>query len=169
MDLKAWHPNVFVGLGSNIGDRSDYLNQALESIKKRNHIRVIQKSGIFETEPWGDPEQQPFLNQVVELEVGQDPHELLILLQHIENGLGRMRAGQWKPRTIDLDILLFGQSEIHENGLCVPHPELRNRRFVLVPLAEIAGDFYVSPFGMTVSALLEECPDTGWIRKYQSG
>lgn len=124
---------AYVGLGSNLGERESLIRSAAEL------IGVRRLSTIIETEPWGYESQPRFLNAVAEVETELDARGLLDRLLDVERRLGRERTGpQWGPRTIDLDLLLFGDEEIDEPGLIVPHPHLEKRRFVLEPLAELA-------------------------------
>jgi 2-amino-4-hydroxy-6-hydroxymethyldihydropteridine diphosphokinase len=123
---------AYVGLGSNLGDREALIRGAAEA------IGAVRLSTIRETEPWGLEEQPPYLNAVAELETSLGPRRLLDRLLDVERQLGRERAGpRWGPRTIDLDLLLYGEQVIDESGLRVPHPYLLERRFVLEPLAEL--------------------------------
>jgi len=139
---------AYVGLGSNLGDREDLIARAAEAIGAQ---RV---SSVIETEPWGVHDQPPFLNAVAEVETPLDARAFLDELLAVERRLGRERDGtRWGPRTIDLDLLLFGDDRIDEPGLVVPHPYLHERRFVLGPLAELAPGLDVPGRG-PVSALL---------------
>ena len=123
---------AFVGLGSNLGDREALIREAAGLIGAR------RLSTIVETEPWGYVDQPRFLNAVAELDTPLAARALLDLLLAVERRLGRDRSGpRWGPRTIDLDLLLFGEEQIEEPGLVVPHPRLGERRFVLEPLAEL--------------------------------
>jgi 2-amino-4-hydroxy-6-hydroxymethyldihydropteridine diphosphokinase len=123
---------AFVGLGANLGDREASIRTAAEL------IGASRLSAIRETEPWGYADQPRFLNAVAELETGLTPHELLVRLLAIERELGRTRDGpRYGPRTIDLDLLLYGNEEVDEPGLRVPHPCLHERAFVLEPLFEL--------------------------------
>jgi len=131
---------VFLGLGSNLGDRQSYLDAACRELAAHPLIRIIQTSSLYETEPVGYQEQGWFLNQVVEIETTLEPKELLSFTQGMENKLGRKRLIRWGPRVIDLDILLYGNSVINTTALIIPHPRMYERQFVLVPLAEIAPD-----------------------------
>jgi 2-amino-4-hydroxy-6-hydroxymethyldihydropteridine diphosphokinase len=141
---------AFVGLGSNLGDREGAIRQAAALIGAQ---RV---SSIRETEPWGVADQPLFLNAVAELETGFEARALLERLLEVERELGRVRGGErWGPRTIDLDLLLYGEETIDEPGLTVPHPRLHQRLFVLEPLAELAPDLVVPGRGR-VTALLTE-------------
>ena len=139
---------AYVGLGANLGDREASIKQAADL------IGAVRLSTIRETEPWGNPDQPKFLNAVAELETGLGPRELLDRLVAVENSLGRTREGpRWGPRTIDLDLLLWGEERISEPGLEVPHPRLAERLFVLEPLAALAPDHEI-PGNGTVSAAL---------------
>ena len=130
---------VYLSLGSNSGDRDALLARALERLAS-DDIRVLRTSAVYETEPRDFPDQPWFLNQIVEIETSLFPKQLLSRLQKIELGLGRVRH-QWKgPRTIDIDILFYGNAIVSTPGLEIPHPRLMDRRFVLEPLAELAPD-----------------------------
>jgi 2-amino-4-hydroxy-6-hydroxymethyldihydropteridine diphosphokinase len=123
---------AYVGLGSNLGDREALIRRAAEA------VGAVRLSTIRETEPWGVAEQPPYLNAAAELETTLAPRELLDRMLDVERQLGRERGGpRWGPRTIDLDLLLYGEQVIDEPGLRVPHPYLLERRFVLEPLAEL--------------------------------
>jgi 2-amino-4-hydroxy-6-hydroxymethyldihydropteridine diphosphokinase len=139
---------AYVGLGSNLGDREALIARAAEAIDAR---RI---SSVIETEPWGVVDQPPFLNAVAEIETTLDARRFLDRLLAVERRLGRERDGtHWGPRTIDLDLLLFGDDRIDEPGLAVPHPHLHERRFALEPLAELAPGLVVPGRG-PVSELL---------------
>lgn len=139
---------AYVGLGANLGDREESIRAAAEL------IGASRLSTIRETEPWGYEDQPLFLNAVAELETGLPPRELLDRLLEVERKLGRTREGpRFGPRTIDLDLLVYGELELDEPGLSVPHPRLHERLFVLVPLAELNPELDVPGKGL-VSALL---------------
>ncbi len=130
-----------MGLGSNLGDRQATLAQARERLAALPGATLAAQSPVYETEPWGDCDQPDFLNQVVALELGPDwsPRRLLTALSAIETALGRVRGDRrYGPRTLDLDILLYGDRRVAEPDLIIPHPRLRERAFVLVPLADLA-------------------------------
>lgn len=139
-----------VALGSNLGDRAENLRAAARSLGRLG--RTVARSGLYETAPVGPP-QPSFLNAVVLLETGLDPHRLLEGLLGIESALGRVRNGRWRPRTIDLDLLAVDDQVVREPLLVLPHPEAHRRAFVLVPLAEVAPDFVLPGYG-SVDALL---------------
>jgi 2-amino-4-hydroxy-6-hydroxymethyldihydropteridine diphosphokinase len=139
---------AFVGLGSNLGDRERLLRDAAEL------IGATRLSTIIETEPWGHEDQPLFLNAVAEVETALEPQPLLTYLLDVERRLGRERVGpRWGARTIDLDLLLYGDRMFAEPGLVVPHPRLLERLFVLVPLAELAPDLEIPGNGTVRSAL----------------
>lgn len=127
---------AYVGLGSNLGNREHYLRSALEKIAA-NAIVITNISSIYETEPVGVVDQPSFLNMVIEIETTYSPIELLDYLQAIETECERQRNVQWGPRTLDLDILLYNQVNIKSDRLEVPHPRMKERGFVLIPLYEI--------------------------------
>jgi len=129
--------DVYLGLGSNMGDRAGYLKSAVERLSDENGIKVVKLSSIYQTDPIGPISQEKYLNAVVHLATELAPHELLDRIQKIELELGRIRAERWGPRTLDIDLLLYGNSRVQSDQLRVPHPELWNRAFVLAPLAEI--------------------------------
>lgn len=133
----------YIALGSNVGDRSKNINLALEYLKQDPAIKVLKVSSLIETEPFDCLLQLKFLNGVVKLETGYAAQELLKRLQEIEVRLGReMLRPKNHPRTIDLDILLYGDLKIEEEGLKVPHPRMWQREFVTLPLREIAPDLF---------------------------
>ncbi|MFH1519023.1 MAG: 2-amino-4-hydroxy-6-hydroxymethyldihydropteridine diphosphokinase [Candidatus Omnitrophota bacterium] len=128
---------VFIGAGSNLGDRIDYINQAIDNLKDAPEILVERVSSIIETEPDAAPGQKKYLNAVLKIKTNLGARELLQQLQVIEGHLGRKRPFKNAPRTIDLDILLYGEEEIDEPDLKVPHPRMLERAFVIGPLLEI--------------------------------
>ena len=128
---------VYVGLGSNVGDREAPLRAALDQLAAMPDTELVATSSFYETEPVGSIDQPWFLNAVASLDTDLPPGQVLWNLQRIERALGRVRAERWGPRTLDLDLLLAGDRVIEEPGLVVPHPELLNRAFALVPLVEL--------------------------------
>ena len=146
---------AFVGIGSNLGDREGHLRKALELLAAEDGIEIVAVSTLRETEPVGPVEQGPFLNGAVEVETEMPPQKLLERLLDVEQRLGRVRRERFGPRTIDLDLLVYGDEVVEEPGLTVPHPRLHERRFALEPLAELAPTL-VLPGRGSVSALLAE-------------
>jgi 2-amino-4-hydroxy-6-hydroxymethyldihydropteridine diphosphokinase len=161
---------AFVALGSNVGERAEHLRAAVERLSSHDAVRVISASRVYESEAHtlpGRPEAPPYLNAVVELRSRLGPRELLGVCLEIEQALGRNRsdAERWAPRTLDIDLLLFGEEQIREQGLSVPHPRMAERRFVLVPLADIAPDLRLpGPSGAAVRELLEASADESLLR-----
>ena len=139
---------AYVGLGSNLGDRRAILASALDALGPRRVSRIL------ETEPWGRAEQPLFLNAVAELDADLEPEPLLARLMDVEARHGRIRTERWGPRTLDLDLLLYGDRVVSLPGLTVPHPRLAERRFVLEGLAELAPDLRVPGTDRTVRELL---------------
>ena len=139
---------AYIGLGSNLGEREALIRQAAEL------IGAIRLSTIRETEPWGYAAQGPFLNAVAEIETDLRPRPLLVHLLDVERRLGRERIGpRWGPRTIDLDLLLYGDETVDEPGLVVPHPGLLERLFVLEPLADLVPALKIPGSGTVSEAL----------------
>jgi 2-amino-4-hydroxy-6-hydroxymethyldihydropteridine diphosphokinase len=143
---------VFLGLGSNVGDREATLRAAVAALDAAG-VRVVRRSPIYETEPVGPRDQPWFLNMVVQVETSLDPEVLLDVIQGIEASLGRVRTVRWGPRTLDIDLLLYGDRTVMTDRLVVPHPGITARRFVLEPLAALRPDL-VLPDGATVAEAL---------------
>ena len=139
MNKPSEHSSTaYIGLGSNVGDREKNIEEAINLLEGTKEIKIRKVSSLYETEPRGYKEQNKFLNGALELETTLPPRQLLRVLQRIERELGRRRIIKWGPRTIDLDILLYGSLKIEERALKIPHPEMLRRDFVLTPLKEIA-------------------------------
>ena len=157
---------VFLGIGTNMGTRESNLDHALEKIEE--YIGpVIKSSSIYETEPWGFRAKGEFLNIVVKVQTELDPHILLEKIFNIEKFLGRVRKKKrYESRLIDIDILLYDDIIIHEPDLKIPHPLMHERKFVLIPMCEIASELIHPVIKKSFSSLLEICEDTGVVNKY---
>lgn len=127
---------AYVGLGSNLGDRAAHLLLGLSALSRLPKTHLLRLSPVYETDPVGPP-QPPYLNMVAELETELSPKGLLAEMLRVEKALGRERRERWGPRTLDLDLLLYGDLVLEEAGLSVPHPRLHERAFVLVPLLDL--------------------------------
>ncbi len=153
-------PEAYLGLGSNLGDREALLRAAVHELGETEGVTVTAASPIYETPPWGPVPQGPYLNACVAVETELPARALLDLALAIERRHGRERAVRWGPRTLDIDLLVYGATAIEEPGLVVPHPRMAERGFVLVPLATIAPGLLVG--GRTIEAVLADL-DTGSI------
>jgi 2-amino-4-hydroxy-6-hydroxymethyldihydropteridine diphosphokinase len=131
---------AYLGLGSNLGERLDTLQQAVDLLAREPGVRPIACSRIWETDPVGGPPQPDYLNAVLLVDTDLTPFELLDASQHVERALGREREERWGPRTIDIDLLLFGDQQLDVPLLTVPHPRMSSRAFVLLPLLELDPD-----------------------------
>ncbi len=159
--------NAFIGIGTNLGDRKKHIAEALERLERRTDIKVIKSSSLYVTEPIGYVGQDWFLNCVVEVMTSMPPRELLSHCLSIEEQMGRTRTMQWGPRIIDLDILLYDDTVIEDDELTVPHPNMDKRRFVLVPIVEIAPDVIHPKLNKTVTDLLKNLKDAHKVDLYR--
>jgi dihydroneopterin aldolase/2-amino-4-hydroxy-6-hydroxymethyldihydropteridine diphosphokinase len=151
---REWK-DVYIGIGSNMGDKEGQIKAAIEYLDETRGISVEKVSTLIRTEPYGYTEQDEFVNGCLKLRTWLPPERLLERLQEIERLLHRERKIHWGPRTIDLDILLYGDAQIHTKDLCVPHPDMANRRFVLEPLSEIAEWVWHPTEQKTINQMLE--------------
>lgn len=149
---------VYLGLGSNLGDRQAMLVDAAILLESQG-FRLLNRSGVYETAPWGNHDQASFLNQVLVGKWEGSPLDLLNSIHEVEAGLGRVREEIWGPRTIDIDILGMGDTLLKSQRLTIPHPYLHERAFVLIPLAEVAPDWEVPGTNKTVSEALADLPE----------
>lgn len=150
--------NVYLGLGSNQGDRAANLETAAALIS-RLVGKIAKRSHVYETQPWGNQDQEAFLNQVVMANTTLDPRGLLDAVNKVEREMGRTRKEKWGPRIIDVDILFYGKRIIRDKGLEIPHPELHKRAFVLVPLMEIAPELEHPVLKKPIDELYMACDD----------
>ena len=156
---------VYLQLGSNIGDRLDNLDQSIKIITERIG-NVLEKSSVYESTPWGVENQRNFLNQVIFVKSNFDPYTILDLVLQIEKDMGRIRIEKWGERIIDIDILFIDDLIIESENLCIPHEFIAKRKFVLQPMCEIAPGFIHPKLNKTISQLLEECIDEEIVNVY---
>src|SRR5690625_1055687 len=147
---------VYIGLGSNMGEREKFLHDAIELLKENGNINLEKQSSIYETAPVGYTEQDHFLNMVIKIRTSLTHLDLLDVCQRIEDKLGRERTIENGPRTIDLDILLYNNENRDLERLRIPHPRLHERAFVLVPLHEIAPDLIMPTSGKHIEDLIND-------------
>lgn len=147
---------AYIGLGSNLNDKINNLDRAIDLVGGSPGTRVLRRSSIYQTEPVGVKEQPDFLNMVLEIDTALSPFELLDFLQGVEQTMARKKEIRWGPRNIDLDLLLYEDEVIDSERLILPHPGMHLRKFVLIPLAEIARDKIHPVFKKTILNLLED-------------
>ncbi len=157
--------SALLGIGSNAGDRMQYLRSAIEELSRVKVCRVRRVSSVYETEPVGYENQEDFLNAAAEIAWSGTAGELLAEIHRIEDRNGRQRTMRWGPRTLDIDILTFGDAVITSFDLTIPHPEIQSRKFVLIPLSEICGNLVIPGTGKPVIQLADGCPDTHRVSK----
>jgi len=155
---------IYLGLGTNIGDRAANLQAAITGLAK--NLLVTALSPIYETAPWGITNQPDFLNMCLTVETDLSPNELLALLKNLEKEIGRVPGERWGPRLIDIDLLFYANQVIKTEKLAIPHPQLPERAFVLRPLADIAPDFVHPVLGETIAALAAKVDDDEGIRPF---
>ena len=151
IDITRGRHTVYLGLGSNLGDKEGYLDYAVDQLGKDDYIKVNKVSSYIVTKPYGNVEQDDFLNGCIEIETLYSPQELLEIINDIEQGAGRKRVIHWGPRTLDIDILLYDREIIMEENLKIPHAEMARRSFVLEPLCEIAPFAYHPGYNKTIN------------------
>jgi len=157
---------VYLGIGSNLGNREENIRKVLSMLDETDGIAVKKVSSCYETEPVGPvTEQRDFYNIVAEVETTLSPRDMLLLAHSTERRLGRVRGERWGPRTIDIDILLWADRVIDEDGMKIPHPEMTRRAFVLVPLAEIAPDAIHPTARKSIAELASQLDDEYRVRR----
>ena len=158
---------VYLGLGSNKGERISYIEKAIEEISRLPETKIFVRSGVYETEPWGNIEQEDYLNSVIGIQTQLNAEDLLKELKSIEKHIGRKENKKWSEREIDIDLLFYGNEIIDKDHMKVPHGQIENRRFVLVPMNEIAPGFMHPVFKKSISQLLEDTTDKLKVFKYK--
>lgn len=157
---------ICLGLGSNLGKREQNIFTAVKLLVEHPAIVFVQGASLYLTEPVGNTQQPFFLNTVVEIDTSLSPEELLTFSLDVENRMGRIRQERWGPRIIDIDLLCYHDRISHTEQLILPHPRLQERRFVLIPLCEIAPEMKMDR-GTTVRQLLENCADHADVALYR--
>lgn len=150
----------YLGLGSNKGDRLSMIKRAIEETARLKDTEVVTISSLYETEPWGVSDQSYFLNCVAEVKTELEAEMFLSMLKEIERRIGRIGREKWREREIDIDLLMYGDSVLSAGMINVPHPEIEQRKFVLVPFAEIAENTVHPVSGLTIGGLLRKSKDT---------
>jgi len=152
---RGWH-RVFIALGANMGDREGNINKAIELLGENDRIMLLNRSKLIETEPYGNPNQEMYINGVVELRTLHTPSELLVFCKNLERMAGRTEGEHWGPRPLDLDILFYDDDIIDLPNLTVPHVDIKNRSFVLEPMCDIAPYFRHPLYKKTMREMLDE-------------
>lgn len=160
--------HAFISLGSNIGDRSNFLKKALKKLSSSYPIKLVNVSSIYETDPVGYTDQDLFLNMVVQLDTELSPFELLKACLETEKNLGRKRETHWGPRTIDLDILLYNEENIITERLTIPHPRMFERSFVIIPLLEISPEAIIPSLNKSLREVADELSDREGVRIWKA-
>lgn len=150
--------DIYLLLGTNLGNRENNLQIAKEQLTA-HQLTIKKESSVYETAAWGLEDQPSFLNQVVIVDSNKNPERILIIINIIEALMGRVRNEKWAQRLIDIDILYYGNFIVDKPSLKIPHPEIQNRRFTLLPLVELCLDYIHPVLNKTQSELLNECPD----------
>lgn len=158
---------IFLLLGSNLGNRVEVLNKAIEALENKG-VAILNKSSVYETAAWGKEDQQAFLNQVLQVKTSMEAQELLKVILKIELELGRVRKVKWGERLIDIDILYFNDLVHKDKVLEIPHPGIPDRRFTLIPLVEINPNFIHPKLELSQKELLDNCEDNLEVSFFES-
>ena len=161
---RKWH-KVYIAFGSNMGDKENYINNGINEIKSNSYFRNLNVSEFYYSTPYGGVEQDDFVNGVLEVDTMLEPYELLKFLHEVEQKANRERIQHWGPRTLDLDILLFDDEILDEKDLVIPHKDMKNRDFVLVPLAQLAGYKRHPIYGITIEDMVNNLKEEHIVHK----
>lgn len=156
--------HIILSLGSNVGDRHAHLDDARQHLEDAG-VKILKTSQIYESEPVGYSNQDDFLNQVLIVETTQSPQELLETCLAVERKMGRVRVQKNGPRLIDIDILFYQDKILSEDSLLLPHPRIAERRFILVPLTELAAEQVHPVLEESIQELLQTCPEEHWVER----
>ncbi len=163
----AERTEVWLGLGANVGDPAQTIARALDRIDHLPETDLVEISPVYRTAPVGYTDQPPFLNLAAAIRTGLSPDDLAAACRRIESDLGRVERPRWHEREIDIDLLIYGDRTVDRDGLTIPHPRMNRRRFVLMPLADIAPDLVHPVTGITIADLLRALPEEpdDWIER----
>ena len=159
------HITAYIGIGSNLGTPGINCTKAIEKISSTKGIKIISKSPFYQTEPIGGVQQGWFVNSAIKIETDLSPENLLSVLLNLELTMGRTRKEKWGPRLIDLDLLFYGNLVLENKNLTLPHPEIQNRKFILIPMSEIAENLIHPTLKKTIKTLLQESSDVTIVKK----
>ena len=162
------HTIAYIGIGSNLGTPGKNCIEAIEKISSTKDIKIISRSSFYQTEPIGGVQQDWFVNSAIKIKTNLSPTHLLSDLLNIESAMGRTREEKWGPRLIDLDLLFYGNLILRKKGLTLPHPEILKRKFVLIPMSEIAENLVHPTLKKTIKTLLQESSDGTVVKKLKS-
>lgn len=161
---RKWH-TAYIAFGSNMGDKKQYIGDAIEEIKDSRYFKDMRVSDYFYSAPYGGVEQDDFVNGVLEVRTMLEPEELLHFLHEVEKSANRERTQHWGPRTLDLDIILYDDKVIDLKDLIIPHKDMKNRDFVLVPLAQLAGYIRHPVLGITIEEMVHNLKESYIVKK----
>ena len=162
------HTIAYIGIGSNLGTPGKNCIEAIEKISSTKDIKIISRSSFYQTEPIGEVQQDWFVNSAIKIKTNLSPTHLLSALLNIESAMGRTREEKWGPRLIDLDLLFYGNLILEKKSLTLPHPEIQKRKFVLIPMSEIAESLVHPTLKKTIKTLLQESSDGTVVKKLKS-
>ena len=156
---------AYIGIGSNLGNPDKNCIEAIEKIATNGGIKILSKSSLYQTAPVGHTQQNWFVNSVIKIATELNPKNLLFALLNIESKMGRIRKEKWGPRLIDLDLLFYDNLILNQEGIILPHPEIQKRKFVLIPLDEIAENLTHPILKKTIKTLLQELSNDAEVKK----